>query len=86
MEHHGMPVINNVVISGQSPDLMLDYEMALYIIPRTPPPARDPMIGGGAGAPAGGMGMGAGMPGSAGMGAGMPGSAGMGAGRPPGGG
>ena len=86
MEHHGMPVINNVALTGQSPNLELSYDMALYIIPRTAPPVRDPMIGGGTGAPgAGGMGgpMGGppggfpGMPGSGGMG----GSAGMGGGK-----
>ena len=63
MEHHGMPVINNVALAGQSPNLELSYDMALYIIPRTAPPKTDPMIGGGTGAPGAGGGGGFGGPG-----------------------
>ena len=58
MEKHGMPVINNVALSGQTPNLVLAYDLALYIIPRSKPPVREPMIDatnlGGAGAPAAG--------------------------------
>lgn len=67
MERHGMPVINNVAISGHSPDLELSYDLAIYIIPRTAPPVPEPMIGGGAGAPAGG-----GVPAMPGAGGGSP--------------
>jgi hypothetical protein len=77
MEHHGMPVISNVTLAGQSPNLELQYDMAMYIIPRTPPPVIDPMIGGGTGAPGATPGMGRGGPGFPGA-SGMPGSGGMG--------
>ncbi len=53
MLQHGVPVVTNVTLSGQSPELLMSYDLALYIIPNTPPPAVDPRIGGGA-APAGG--------------------------------
>ncbi len=66
MERHGMPVINNVAISGHSPDLELSYDLAIYIIPRTGAPVPEPMIGGAAGAPAaGGAPMMPGMPANA---------------------
>ncbi len=93
IQRHGMPVINNVTLSGQSPNLQLSYELALYVIPNSPPPAEDPYInsstgtaGGTSGMP--GMGMGApGMSRGGGMGAPMgmpPGAMGAGgAGRPP---
>jgi hypothetical protein len=68
MKHHGMPVIDNVSLSGQSPNLIGRYTLALYVIPPTPPPGADPRLGGGAaagaGAGAGGFGGGRmGMPG-----------------------
>lgn len=63
MKHHGMPVIDNVSLSGQSPHLIGRYTLALYVIPSTPPPGADPRLGG-AGAGAGGFGGGRmGMPG-----------------------
>jgi len=43
---HGMPVVNNVSLAGQSPNLMMTYTLGLYIIPSTPPPAEDPRLGG----------------------------------------
>ena len=76
MEKHGMPVVNNVAISGQTPNLLLAYDLALYIIPRSKPPVKEPMIdpSGAAGAGAapaaspafGGGGGGKKMPGGAG--------------------
>lgn len=54
MQHHGMPVINDVTLAGQSPNLTLSYELALYVIPSKPMPSEDPIIKGGAAA-AGGM-------------------------------
>ena len=63
MTGYGMPVINNVALAGQSPHLIMTYDLAMYVIPKVPPPAADPRIsgGGGAGGPggAGGMGRGA---------------------------
>lgn len=69
MQHHGMPVVNNVALKGQSPDLHLAYQLAMYVIPSKLPPTADPMIfsegagtggsgstGGGGGGPAGGFG------------------------------
>ncbi|HLK61062.1 MAG TPA: hypothetical protein VKU00_31140 [Chthonomonadaceae bacterium] len=67
MQNMGVPVINNVALSGQSPQLTLSYELALYIIPSEAPPAKDPRIGAGAGGGAGG-GMGGMMGGPGGMG------------------
>jgi len=67
---HGMPVVDNVSLKGQSPALMLTYSLTLYIIPNYPPPAPDTRLqvtsGGNAG---GGMGApyGMGMPPSMGM-------------------
>ena len=54
MRGFGMPVVDNVELQGQSPDLTMTYDMALYIIPPANPPAPDPVIGagGGGGAPA----------------------------------
>jgi len=53
MVGHGMPVINNVALSGHSPDLIMSYDLALYVIPRSGPPVQEPMINGGTGAAAG---------------------------------
>jgi hypothetical protein len=75
----GMPVVNNVALQGTSPNLLLSYDLALYIIPRQPPPPSDPRLTGaanaaGAGAGGGGFGGGA-RPGFGGSpGGGMPGS------------
>jgi len=77
MEGHGMPVINNVSLAGQSPNLAMNYELALYVILPSAPPPSDPTISptgaGGTGAGGGMMGGGrmGGMPGM--MGGGMPG-------------
>ena len=68
MTGHGVPVVNNVTLTGQSPDLQLSYDLSLLIIPNNPPPPADPRIGGGSGAGAGG-GFGGG--GFGGMGGGM---------------
>ena len=68
---------------ARSPNLELQYDLAMYIIPRTAPPVVDPMIGGGTGAAGAPPGMGrggmGGFPGPAGMpmSGGMGGSAGM---------
>lgn len=76
MRGFGMPVVDGVALTGQSPLLSMSYDMALYVIPPAAPPLPDPIISGGAGAaaPSGPAGFG-GMPGSGG---GMPGSAGRG--------
>ncbi|HZO89948.1 MAG TPA: hypothetical protein VFB38_16580 [Chthonomonadaceae bacterium] len=80
MKHHGMPVINNVALSGQSPNLVGSYQLALYIIPPTKPPAEDIKIGSPGAGRAGGPGMGAmGMMGGYGA---MTGRAGMMGGPP----
>jgi hypothetical protein len=63
IEHHGMPVVNHVTLSGHSPTLTMTYDLSLYIIPRTPPPAADARIGGAVGGGGGG-----GMGGMGGMG------------------
>lgn len=82
---HGMPVVDNVSLKGQSPALMLTYSLTLYIIPNNPPPAPDARLqvtsGGNAG---GGMGMMGGMPYGMSMmpGAAMGGMGGPKAGRP----
>ena len=61
MEKHGMPVIDNVALSGQSPNLTLNYTMRLYVIPSENPPKSDPRLASGvAGGAAGGNGMGGG--------------------------
>jgi hypothetical protein len=79
MERHGMPVINNVALAGQSPNLMLTYDLQLYIIPGSTPPPADPRLGGttgnNVGGGAGGIGgYRGGMPGMPpGMMGGMPG-------------
>jgi hypothetical protein len=63
IQRHGMPVVSNVALQGQSPNLLLTYQVAFYIIPGTPPPPVDPRIGaskgnaGGMGGMMGGMGM-----------------------------
>lgn len=89
MEKHGVPVIDNVTISGQSPDLVMNYDLALYVIPGKEPPASDPAIspgGGGTGVGGGGFGGMPGMMGRGGMMGGPPGMMGRGAmmGGPPG--
>ncbi len=85
MRDHGMPVIDNISLTGHSPDLLLTYSLRLYVIPGQMPPAQDPRIqlssgsaGGGRGM--GGMGMGM-MGGPPGMMGGPPGM--MGPGGPP---
>ncbi len=80
---HGMPVIDNVSLQGQSPQLILSYTLMLYVIPGTTPPPPDPRLGEGLGnsSSSGGMGMGMGMKGMGGaMGMGM---SPMGMGGPP---
>jgi hypothetical protein len=54
MHGFGMPVVDGVALQGQSPNLNVSYDMALYVIPPAAPPAPDPVIGGGTAAPAGG--------------------------------
>jgi hypothetical protein len=77
MQWHGMPVVNNVALSGQSPHLNLAYTLALYIIPANPAPPADPRLGSKvSGGGAGGAGM-MGMPGGPGGYPGMPSGAGM---------
>jgi hypothetical protein len=77
MRKHGMPVVNNVALAGQSPNLQLTYDLTLYVIPKPLAPAPDPRISstppGGTGTAPGGMGgMGGGSMGSMmGMGGGM---------------
>lgn len=71
MERHGMPVVDNVSLSGQSPNLQLSYNLAMYIIMEKQPPASDPTISTGTGA-SGGGGMMPGMMGGGMMGGGMP--------------
>lgn len=46
MRNHGMPVVNNVALAGQSPDLKMSYDLALYIIPSREPARADPFLGG----------------------------------------
>ena len=53
MRGFGMPVVDAVALEGQSPNLNMSYDLALYVIPPSAPPAMDPVIGGGAAAPAG---------------------------------
>ncbi|HLV81585.1 MAG TPA: hypothetical protein VKT32_14960 [Chthonomonadaceae bacterium] len=77
MEGHGMPVIDNVALSGQSPNLQMTYSLALYVIPPKGPAAADPRIGGAAGAGAGGAG-GMGGFGGGGFPGGRPGMGGFG--------
>jgi len=60
LKHHGMPVINNVSLEGQSPNLICRYDLALYVISPTAPPAADTRIGGQPANPAGAGGFGAG--------------------------
>ena len=62
---HGMPVVDNVALAGQSPNLILTYNLAIYIIPGNAPPAVDPTI---SGATTGGTGGGAGFGGFGGAG------------------
>ncbi len=52
----GMPVINNVTLQGTSPNLLLSYDLALYIIPRKAPPPSDPALMGAGGGATGGFG------------------------------
>lgn len=63
MQGHGMPVINNVALEGQSPTLLLTYDLALYVIPGKTPPSADPILTRAAGGAGGGM-MGGSMMGS----------------------
>jgi len=76
MDKHGMPVVNNVALTGQSPDLLMSYDLAMYVIPATAPPVQDPGIGGDTGTAnaggSGGFGGGPGMPFSGGPMAGGP--------------
>lgn len=55
IKKHGMPVVNNVALSGQSPDLHVRYDLQFFVIPPTAPPPPDPKINA-TGAPAGGAG------------------------------
>ena len=71
IQHHGMPVIDKVALSGQSPDLRVKYTLQMFVIPPSAPPAADPKISGGAaGSGGGGPSMGGAM-GSSGMGGGL---------------
>ncbi|CEK20243.1 hypothetical protein CWRG_02769 [Chthonomonas calidirosea] len=84
---HGMPVVDNVSLKGQSPALMLTYSLTLYIIPNNPPPPPDARLQVTSGQnAAGGMGMMGEMPYGMGMsmysGAAMGGMGGPKAGRP----
>jgi len=84
MRRHGMPVIDNVSLTGQSPNLQLSYTLNIYVIPGSVPPAPDPMLGGALASSSGGGG-GGGAPGPAGMNAfGGPGGTPFGGGGPPG--
>jgi hypothetical protein len=74
---HGMPVINNVSLSGQSSedrpdsqDLYASYDLSLYLILSQKPPAADPRIGPTGGGGGGGLGglLGGGKAGGAGAG------------------
>ncbi len=56
MHGFGMPVVDNVALSGQSPSLNVSYDMHLDVIPPADPPAADPVIGGGGGGAATGAG------------------------------
>jgi hypothetical protein len=56
MGGHGMPVVDNVALRGQSPFLEMTYNLAMYIIPNTEPPLKDPRVGGTGGTGGGGMG------------------------------
>lgn len=49
IQQRGMFVVNNVSYSGQSPNLILSYTLAVYIIPGNTPSPLDPRIGGGSG-------------------------------------
>jgi hypothetical protein len=87
MRKHGMPVVDGVALQGHSPNLIMSYNLALYVIPKPKAPAPDPRISttppaaAGAGAAPGGMGMmGGGSMGSMMMGGG---SMGMGGAPPP---
>ncbi|MDE2126697.1 MAG: hypothetical protein KGJ62_08910 [Armatimonadetes bacterium] len=73
MRRHGMPVIDNVSLTGQSPNLQLSYTLNIYVIPGSVPPAPDPMLGGALASSSGG---GGGAPG--------PGGSPFGNGGPPG--
>ncbi len=76
MRGFGMPVVDGVALDGQSPNLSLSYDMALYIIPPAAPPAPDPVISGGGGSAApGGPPTGFGGPASFGGGGGKSGKA-----------
>ncbi len=76
MEHHGVPVVSGVAISGHSPNLLLNYNLALYVIPGAEPPKQDPRIGGAAKSGGAGGGMSGMMPGMGGMSGGPSGMSG----------
>ena len=77
MRGFGMPVVDGVALAGQSPNLNVSYDMALYVIPPAAPPAMDPVIGAGGGAaPAAGPGGFGGSGGGGGKFRGAPGSGG----------
>ena len=74
IQNHGMPVVDSVLLSGQSPNLLLTYNLSFYIIPGSAPPKEDPTIsaagvsgggggGGGFGGGPGGFPSGSGGPG-----------------------
>lgn len=73
---HGMPVVDKVALTGQSPDLHVRYTLQMYVIPPTVPPAPDPKIsstGAAAGGGPGGGGSAGGMMPSGSMGGGKAG-------------
>ena len=53
MMQHGMPVVDNVTLAGQSPNLQMSYDLALYVIPPVAPGVADPTISATGGASAG---------------------------------
>jgi hypothetical protein len=58
MHKHGVPVVDNVTLSGQSPDLLMSYTLALYIIPEKKAGAEDPFLSSTGSSAGGGGGMG----------------------------
>ena len=92
IKKHGMPVVDKVAITGQSPNLHMKYALQMFVIPPTPPPAPDPRIGstgggagGGTSAPGGAGGGMMSMPMGSGGGGGMMGGGKAGAGGKTGG-
>ncbi|HLJ54269.1 MAG TPA: hypothetical protein VKT77_04465 [Chthonomonadaceae bacterium] len=59
IRQHGMPIVDNVALAGQSPDLRVRYDLKFVVIPPVAPPPSDPKIDA-TGAPAGGGGGGGG--------------------------